>query len=155
MRRGFTLIEMLVATLLLGVLVSMLMTLFTQSSIAWSAGTASVIDLGDARKGMTKYQEEADAILDADGHVVMPVIKGMKGNSLADRAVSRENSATYVKNLFTDPDKWTGISIGGASSAAAAVGLGDGKTYVVGVTSWGPDGKANTWDDITTWPAEE
>ena len=54
MKRGFTLIEMLVASLLLGMLVTMLTELFSQSSIAWSAGTAMVTDLDDARYGIAK-----------------------------------------------------------------------------------------------------
>ena len=45
MKKGFTLIELLVASLLLGLLVSILTTIFSQSSIAWSTGTAGVVDL--------------------------------------------------------------------------------------------------------------
>ena len=50
MRRAFTMIELLVATMLLAMLVTILTMMFNQSSIAWTTGLASVTGLGNARE---------------------------------------------------------------------------------------------------------
>ena len=47
MRRGFTILELLVASLLLGMLVTILTMIFNQSSIAWRTGVAGVADLDE------------------------------------------------------------------------------------------------------------
>ena len=39
MRKGFTILELLVASLLLGMLVTIMTQIVSQSSIAWSTGT--------------------------------------------------------------------------------------------------------------------
>ena len=44
-RNGFTLVEVLVASLLLGMLVVILTMVFNQSSIAWRTGKASVAEM--------------------------------------------------------------------------------------------------------------
>ena len=54
MRKGFTLLEVMVASLLLAMLVTILTMIFNQSSIAWTTGTASVAGLGDVRRDMSK-----------------------------------------------------------------------------------------------------
>ena len=99
MRRGFTLIEVLVASLLLGILISMLSTLFSQSSIAWSAGTAMVVDLDSSRREIARYQVDADVTLDSKGTVVQSVFSGMKGTDLNSRA-AKASSASKVKGIF-------------------------------------------------------
>lgn len=154
MKRGFTLIEMLVASLLLGMLVTMLTELFSQSSIAWSAGTAMVTDLDDARYGIAKYQRAADAVLDRNGTTIVSVFKGMAGSDINVRAISvagGESTSLAIDN----PSSWTGIGVAAAQSDGGRAGLGNGKAYLVGVSSRGPDSLPDTWDDITTWPAEE
>ena len=47
MKKGFTLLEVLVASLLMGMLVTILTMIFNQSSIAWRTGRASVADLAE------------------------------------------------------------------------------------------------------------
>ena len=47
---GFTLLEVLVASILLGMLVTILTMVFNSSSIAWRTGKASVAEMGDVRK---------------------------------------------------------------------------------------------------------
>lgn len=60
MRKGFTLIELIVASLLLGMLVTVLTMIFNQSSIAWRTGVASVADLDDVRDNIAEVRDEAD-----------------------------------------------------------------------------------------------
>ena len=45
MRRGFTILELLVAALLLGMLVTVLTMIVNQSSIAWRTGVAGLLDM--------------------------------------------------------------------------------------------------------------
>ena len=66
-RSGFTLLEMLVASSLLAMLVTILTMLFSQSSIAWSTGTASVAGMSDVRKAISRYQLEAENAILNDG----------------------------------------------------------------------------------------
>ena len=60
MKNGFTIIELLVASLLLGMLVTILTMVFNQSSIAWRLGTAGVADMDDIRDNMAELRDEAD-----------------------------------------------------------------------------------------------
>ena len=155
MKRGFTLIEMLVASLLLGMLVTMLTELFSQSSIAWSAGTAMVADLDDARSGIAKYQRAADAVLDRNGTTIVSVFSGMSGSDINQRAIA-VSGGEGVSLAIDNPASWTAIGVNGTQGGSdGRAGLGNGKAYLVGVASRGPDGLLETWDDITTWPAEE
>jgi len=156
MRRGFTLIELLVASLLLGLLVSILTTIFSQSSIAWSTGTSGVVDLDSTRRDMSALQVAADALLDRNGLSVQSVFQGMSGADLNARGYSESPMSSIANPVKIDnPSTWSNISVAGAQSSSGQGAVGDGKGYVVGVTSAGPDRKFNTWDDITTWPMDE
>ena len=76
MKRGFTILELLVASLLLGMLVTILTMIFNQSSIAWRTGVAGVADLDDARANMAELRDElqkipeVDAFLEAEEELV-------------------------------------------------------------------------------------
>lgn len=154
MKKGFTLIELLVASLLLGLLVSILTTVFSQSSIAWSTGVAGVVDLDETRRDMAELQVSADALLGRNGLSIQGVFSGM-GNDLNDRACSSSRIGNVGGGVdICNPSTWSEISVGGAKSETGRGALGDGKGYVVGVTSAGPDRRFDTWDDITTWPAD-
>ncbi len=160
MRKGFTILELLVASLLLGMLVTILTQVFSQSSIAWSTGTAGVVELDAARRDMAALQVRADALLDRNGRSVRSVFTGLDGQ-LAQRAYAEsgsidEGASSSVAGSLTvdDPSSWSGISVGGATSASASGVITDGKGYAVGVRSAGPDRQFGTWDDITTWPSD-
>lgn len=156
MKKGFTLIELLVASLLLGLLVSILTTIFSQSSIAWSTGTAGVVDLDETRRDMAALQSSADAILDRNGLSVQNVFKDMTGAALNSRAYAENVESDIAGSVkIDDPSTWSGIAVGGAKNTSGQGAVGDGKGYIVGVTSAGPDRKFDTWDDITTWPMDE
>jgi prepilin-type N-terminal cleavage/methylation domain-containing protein len=62
MKKGFTIIELLVASLLLGMLVTILTMIFDQSSIAWRTGIAGVADLDDVRNDVAEIRDEADNV---------------------------------------------------------------------------------------------
>ena len=75
MRRAFTMIELLVATMLLAMLVTILTMMFNQSSIAWTTGLASVTGLGDAREQISIYARNADnVILDDSGEQLLRIV---------------------------------------------------------------------------------
>ena len=62
-RQGFTILELLVASLLLSMLVTMLTMIFNQSSVAWSSGVASMKMLGGERAGLGAWHDIQDDIL--------------------------------------------------------------------------------------------
>ena len=152
MRKGFTLLEVMVASLLLAMLVTILTMIFNQSSIAWTTGTASVTGLGDVRQKMAVVSLRADNILDPrTGRQVISVWNenGEAGLNTLQRTVDRKGGDLVPGSLpdMTDPYQSQVISVGGGSASGR-------DSYVVGVTSDGPDRKADTWDDITTLPEE-
>ena len=150
--QGFTLLEVMVASLLLAMLVTILTMIFNQSSIAWTTGAASVAGLGDTREQMAIVGLKADNILDPQtGRQVISVWNpDGPGLNVEHRTVDRrgQNDVSGALPQMRDPYP---------SSATLPVTGGNtvGKNaYVVGVTSNGPDRKPNTWDDITTMPEE-
>ena len=155
-KEGFTLVEVLVASLLLGMLVTILTMVFNQSSIAWRTGKASVAEMDDMRRYYSQVQRYADnALPGASGSEAGRICGAWAGDgNLRNRALMQWNDA--VANLIDkdelDPEK---------SSKGGVVAL-DGKSfktksvssYTVGVWSYGPDGLPNTGDDISTWPVD-
>lgn len=148
MRKGFTLIELMVASLLLSMLVVALTMMFNQSSIAWRTGVAGVAELNDSRSDIGRLNDLRDDLL--------PGLRTKE--DMGYRTVSIWNG----ENLRTDRAYDTaaaGISYeqakkGGEISVRRA-GAGVWSTLVtVGVRSAGPDRRWNTSDDITTWPDE-
>ena len=62
MRKGFTILELLVASLRLGMLVTILTMMFNQSSIAWRTGVAGLLDMDEVRDNVAAVRDEADSI---------------------------------------------------------------------------------------------
>lgn len=161
-RSGFTLLEMLVASSLLAMLVTILTMLFSQSSIAWSTGTASVAGMSDVRKAISRYQLEAENAILNDGATPKALKvtsiwaedgNGLKTGSDARRTLSKLNESWQKEpkaNDFADPATGSAGEVPTISASAAS----GRPAYIVGVTSWGPDGAPGTWDDITTLPEE-
>ena len=153
---AFTLLEVMVASLLLAMLVTILTMIFNQSSIAWTTGTASVAGLGDVRRDMAVVGQQADNLLEAEGALAglqVVTIWDPNGNGVRTdtegRAVDRKG-LSGKSNAMREPYQSESISVGSASTAGK-------DSYIVGVTSWGPDrqtGGDHTWDDITTMPEE-
>jgi len=153
MKKGFTLLELLVASLLLGMLVTILTMIFNQSSIAWRTGVAGVADLDEVRENVASVREEADSVYvwGSDMYRVLSPWDDDTGN-LRTRAVSAADSsenATYLKGL----NKNTTLK---SIPKVVSVGSGSGgksiKTWIVNVKSAGPNKEFGDWDDIWSYP---
>ena len=155
MRRAFTLLEILVATMLLSMLVTILTMIFNQSSIAWSTGVAAIAGLSDVRENIAIYSGESENVIRQDfGKSDMLRVASVwdtRGTGLRT-----DTSRTLVRSFerlslsatdLRDPLPEKTFAAGSGSSAGR-------DTFIVGVTSWGPDGKEGTWDDITTMSEE-
>ena len=166
MRKGFTIIELLVASLLLGLLVTILTMVFNQSSIAWRTGVAGVADMDDIRDNVAELRDEADNAFLAGGQVHRLVgLWDAKGN-LRKRAVAGENNTDFAGAGDANPNALRAnilISKVGNKTATLPrdfrpvnVGqtgrTGSAKTYTVNVMSAGPDKEFDTWDDVWSWP---
>lgn len=159
MRKGFTILELLVASLLLGMLVTILTMMFNQSSIAWRTGVAGVAQLDEVRDNIAEVREEADnlfvsgnqvgritSLWDANGDLRRRACS-VKGQEQEEDKTDKIVLLNSVKSDIT-PDKMDPVAVGSGTSGKAF------KTYTIGVTSSGPDGVIDTYDDITTWPDE-
>ena len=155
MRKGFTILELLVASLLLGMLVTILTMIFNQSSIAWRTGVAGVADLDEVRDNIAEVREEADNMFVHGDSAYRITGLWQNDGSLRTRACSYGNTTGADKIVLLTKVKG---DTKGSDIETISVGSGSGgrsfKSYTVGVTSWGPDGEADTYDDITTWPDE-
>ena len=164
MKRGFTLLELMVASLLLAMLVTILTMIFNQSSVAWTTGVASVQDLGDAREQISLIGFASENTLATDGpqaglQVVSVWNSDGKGLNSEGRAVApnkkgleRLKGGSLPRLVDPQPnDSTIDIEVSGGRGNSL-------NNYIVGVTSWGPDGKTGgdySWDDITTMPEED
>ena len=159
-KRGFTLIEMLVASLLLGMLVTILTMVFNSSAIAWRTGKASISQMSLARRRLSYAQYVADNALpmvDKSRSTTGRVLGAWdKNGNLRQRAVEQLPAPA---GLFSFPSwqPWKSSSSGPNPWAQVAdqnLQNDSGRGCIVGVWSYGPDGEPNTEDDITTWPQE-
>ncbi len=166
MRKGFTIIELLVASLLLGMLVTILTMIFNQSSIAWRTGIAGVADLDDIRDNVAELREEADnAFIAKPGgsyqvfrHVGLWDSRGKLRDRSCDAPgseVESEGSGKLCANILrnslspsasTKPSDIQLFNVGNAGSPRSM------RNYSVNVMSAGPDKTFDTWDDIWSWP---
>ena len=163
MKRGFTLLELMVASLLLAMLVTALSMVFNQSSIAWRTGVAGVAELGDSRRSLGAFREICDDLLPGLGDA-NPGTGADDNRNLSYRTVSvfqknGDGLRTRTYEAVGSWDKAPQISIGdakvGSFKSVQGAGQGQGSSlFTVGVRSAGPDRKFNTTDDITTWPED-
>ena len=170
MKKGFTLIELMVASLLLAMLTTILTMIFNQSSIAWRTGVAGVVNLNKSRMALGVYHDIRDDLLPGLGDQ-NPSVGASDNRTLNYRTVSvwdptRENALRLGKRAFNNDQtiNWgvaTPITISGARNAQSVSVIGSGSNpsaskggFSVGVRSLGPDGKPDTPDDINTWPEE-
>lgn len=158
---GFTLIEILVASLLLGMLMTILTMVFNSSAIAWRTGRASNARMSVARKQLTYAQFLADNALpriDQNSPSVTGRILGAwdKKGEVRRRAVEVFPNGKFPFNLPSwDSQGSTGASVPepwAKVNSIQKLEIQEGQVYLVGVRSWGPDGKEDTLDDIDTMP---
>ena len=153
MSKAFTLLELMVASLLLSMLVTVLTMIFNQSSIAWRTGVASVAELGDARCQLGTFREICDDLLpyakdqDLQYRVVSPW--QATGDGLRPRAFEAVNWDRAPVISLDDART-------GREKAVQGAGAGQNASlFTVGVRSAGPDRRFDTDDDVTTWPEVE
>lgn len=163
MRKGFTILELLVASMLLGMLVTVLTGIFNQSSIAWRTGTAGVADMDDIRDNMAEIREEADNafVYERNGQKTLHSLTGIwdpETGELRTRACDADESNSRARVLRGQMQTSGEISPWSQSQNVLSVGnRGSGttvKTYTINVKSAGPDREFDTYDDIWSWPDE-
>ncbi|MBR2837713.1 MAG: prepilin-type N-terminal cleavage/methylation domain-containing protein [Kiritimatiellae bacterium] len=178
-RSGFTVLELLVASLLLSMLVTMLTMIFNQSSIAWRTGVAGVVELDRVRARLGTYHDIEDDALPGLGQTAsqmgsgasdsrdvlyrtVSVFKGWNGSGKLQQSADRDDS--NCRGRLYDQLKWyeaSGIQfsiqdarVGRANTGVGAGTVRGGKAFVVGVRSRGPDKVWDTADDINTFPED-
>ena len=167
-RQAFTLIEVLVASLLLGMLVVILTMVFNQSSIAWRTGKASVSQMDEMRRLLSQVQRRGGELLpgvDAGDSTKLGCVDSAWNNenwngtrgSLNRRAVEKYDDSRFrlsdrlVRSSQIDPSRYNQAWFRPDQDFYDAE-TGKLKAFTVGVWSFGPDGQRETADDISTWP---
>lgn len=160
-RNGFTLLEVLVASVLMGMLVTILTVIFNQSAIAWRTGKAGVADMSETERNLARIHAVADNALPYTGNgnyfVVSPWndsgtdgSRSFHGRGIAPAGDIRKGFDVVNVN-FSGADagkgNWRQTGLGKAK-------LENASQFTVGVRSAGPDRLWDTDDDISTWPEE-
>ena len=165
MRKGFTILELLVASLLLGMLMTILTMIFNQSSIAWRTGMAGDLDLKVARDNIAEVRDEADNVFVWNNKLYRHTSLWRPDGQLRDRACDApdsESASDYVAMMLGGSSRsgngaWIGSlsslklndlkvnTVNGGSASSA-------KNFTVNVMSAGPDRVFKTYDDIWSWP---
>ena len=160
-RNGFTLLEVLVASVLMGMLVTILTVIFNQSAIAWRTGKAGVADMSETERNLARIHAAADNVLPYTEKGNYFVVSPWKD------AATDGSRSFYGRGIATAGDIRKGYdAVGGNFSGNDAgksnwrqTGLGKARLenqsqFTVGVRSAGPDRRWDTEDDISTWPEE-
>jgi len=165
MRRGFTILELLVAALLLGMLVTVLTMIFNQSSIAWRTGVAGLLDMDEVRDNVAAVRDEADSIYiwnneihrtlsiwKESGTGVRPQLRKRAVDSTDNTDVEERAKVQYLKGKselkrddLEPKDAFGPVDVRQSESEA-------GKNWIVNVKSRGPNGVLNDYDDIWSNP---
>ena len=161
MRKGFTIIELLVASMLLGMLVTILTMIFNQSSISWRIGVAGVSDMDDVRDNMAEVREEADNAFAYGGDIYRSVGLWDENGDLRDRAcdapgsrVQSEGGGKYRALILRQklnannlkPRDLQPINVGMAKTPSSV------RNYTVNVMSGGPNNDITDWQAIWSFP---
>ena len=176
-RTGFTVLELLVASLLLAMLVTVLTMIFNQSSIAWRTGVAGVVELNTVRSTMGAYHDMQDDALPGLGQTASQAGAGASDSrDILYRTVSVFSGWDGSGQLQTDAARNDSNCRGrlydkldSSESASSMFQIGDvrvgrkrdlgsgnspgGSAFAVGVRSLGPN-KDDPSDDISTFPKE-
>ena len=165
MKRGFTILELLVASLLLGMLVTVLTMIFNQSSIAWRTGVAGLLDMDEVRDNIAAVRDEADSLYPWNNelHRTVSIWNEKAGGGrpqLKKRAIDAPDNSDVgeqekVQILKSeselkkdDPDLqrvFGPVNVKNSKSQA-------GRNWIVNVKSCGPNRILNDYDDIWSNP---
>jgi len=177
-RPAFTVLELLVASLLLSMLVTVLTMIFNQSSIAWRTGVAGVVELDRVRVRLGTLHDVEDDILPGLGqsnvqggnsdnreikYRTVSIFKDWSGTGqLQPNSATREDG--NCSGRLYDEVKWGEASavqfqigdarVGRLNNNVGSGTVRGGSAFAVGVRSAGPDRKWDTEDDINTFPEE-
>ena len=162
LKQGFTLLEVLVASVLMGMLVTILTMIFNQSAIAWRTGKAGVADMSETERKLSRIHAYADSVLPYTGGsanycIVSPWDDAATDDSstfnkrgvrkASDLRKQFQSIGGSFRNDDADHSQWRQKNLGKPD-------VNGGRTFVVGVRSAGPDRQWDTEDDISTWPEE-
>lgn len=141
---GFTLLEMLAASILLGLLVTLLLSLFNHGEIAWAVGESTAVETGRRERTLSRAAREgANTVFVKDSAVRLLSPWDENGTVRTSRPFAR---------VETDLPK-----IGRAVLPIVleqTAGKSAERVEVI-VSSAGPDGIWGSEDDLTTSPLEE
>lgn len=159
MKRGFTILELLVATMLLGMLATILTMVFTQSSVSWRLGTALVDDLGKARNKVAAVREEADNSFFWNNQVRRMVSPWDSKGDLRKRAcdcadVGGADAPASLEAKFVTVSTSERLWEQSRNTLDVTAGRSGGSydTYVVNVMSGGPNNDVMDWQAIWSYP---
>ena len=160
-RAAFTLLEVLVASVLMGMLVTILTMIFNQSAIAWRTGKAGVADMTETERKLARIHGYADSVLPFTGGdrycVVSPWDDADRDDSGRFNVRGIRKASELHKRFESVNGNFQNDNGGNGNWAQTGLGspdLNGGKSFIVGVRSAGPDRQWETEDDISTWPDE-
>lgn len=166
MKRGFTILELLVASLLLGMVTTIVTMLITQSSVSWRVGSSMVSKLDNVRDNAAELRDEADNAFVHDGTIYRFIGPWSSNGKLRKRACDANgfeaageqgadrNHPNILKmnagGLTTAKEPWTAgnnlLNVGTVGSAE------NGRNYTVNVMSGGPKNDIMDWRAIWSFP---
>ncbi len=159
MRRGFTILELLVATLLLGMMATILTMIFNQSSISWRIGIAHVSDMNGVRNNMAELHEEADNAFVADSEIHRILGVWDSSGKLRTRACDAPNAQDLQDrdHSLLLKARANGLRTRNLNQIQPIpMGQSDTPTsfnnYTVNVKSGGPANDLNDWQAIWSFP---
>lgn len=149
MKRGFTILELLAASLLLSMLVTVLTMIFNQSSIAWRTGVADVVELSKTRTQLGTYHDIEDDALPGLGQTgaqdvqnrqveyrTVSVFRNWGGGSIGQNQSQQTAGRLYDKIQWGTAPQYntTGGNVfkGGIVNISGGSSQG-GDAYIVGV----------------------
>jgi len=165
MKRGFTLLELLVASLLLGMIATVMTMLMNQSSISWRLGTAIVKNLDDVRDNVAEIRDEADAAFVWNDQVYRSVSPWSRRGSLRRRACDADgfeaadddSAGAFRANILRGQSQivsatvpWTSGNL--VNDVGQSKKEGDFRNYMVNVMSGGPRNDVKDWQAIWSFP---
>ncbi len=157
MKKGFTILELLVASLLLGMLVTILTMIFNQSSIAWRTGEAGVANLDQACESVAEVREEADTVYIWENNIYRLVSPwdDRNGNLRTRAVLPRGDAGATVEHLDAVVNKDLEDILKGDGDGYSVDSVDGGATrkpFTVNVKSAGPNRKFDDYDDIWSFP---
>ncbi len=158
MRRGFTILELLVASLLLGMLMTVLTMVFNQSSISWRTGVAGLVDMDEVRDNIAGVRDEADNLYIWNGEVnyIQSIWKDDASTpTLRGRAIDKSSNSKVndvLKSKIAGGSENPEISDMYGPIDVKSTDAQGGKNWIVNVKSSGPNKIFDDYDDIWSNP---